>query len=209
MTTSASEPPRRILGPDDLADLRFDPQGLLPVVVQEDTTGRVLMVAWANREALDLTLQTGQMHFWSRSRGELWRKGATSGNTMEVVSLHPDCDGDTLLARVRAAGPACHTGTWSCFGVEGGILPALWAVLEDRARHRPQGSYTARLLADENLRWKKLGEETVELATALATGDRNRATEEAADLLYHLLVALLAAGITLEDLMEALRRRMG
>jgi phosphoribosyl-ATP pyrophosphohydrolase/phosphoribosyl-AMP cyclohydrolase len=206
----------------DLESLRFDPEsGLLPVIAQDGDTGDVLMLAWANRESLTETLQSGEMTYWSRSREELWRKGATSGNVQRLVTLHADCDGDAVLARVRPAGPACHTQEATCFG-EGAssrpILDALWETLIGRARERPEGSYTARLLDDENLRTKKLGEETAELIVALMrigggdgaeAGDleRGRAAEEAADLIYHVLVALLAAGVTLEDVMAELERR--
>jgi phosphoribosyl-ATP pyrophosphohydrolase/phosphoribosyl-AMP cyclohydrolase len=170
------------------------------------------MVAWANLEALGHSLETGELTFWSRSRERLWTKGETSGNTLEVVSLHADCDGDTVLALVRPAGPACHTGEDTCFG-EGAtadvdaVLPALWSTLEERARTRPEGSYTVRLLDDPNLRIKKLGEETAELIQALVQGDSARATEEAADLLYHSLAALLAAGVSLDDLLGELQAR--
>jgi phosphoribosyl-AMP cyclohydrolase / phosphoribosyl-ATP pyrophosphohydrolase len=198
-----------IEGVDDLDRLRFDEAGLIPVVVQEERSNVVLMVAWANREALALTLETGAMHYWSRSRSELWRKGATSGNTQALVSLHADCDADTLLARVRQTGPACHTGATSCFGTdEGDTIGRLWALLESRARERPEGSYTVRLLDDENLRLKKLGEETAELLTALAKGEP-RASEEAADLVYHLMVALLGAGRSWSEVVEALEQRGG
>ena len=201
----------RTLGsPADLDTLRFDDRGLLPVVVQDAETGAVLMVAWANREALERTLATGSMHFWSRSRSELWRKGGTSGNVQHLVSLHADCDGDTLLARVRPAGPACHTGETTCFGAgaapSGHITDALWQVLVARDRDRPEGSWTTRLLSDENLRLKKLGEETVELVTALVREDA-RAPEEAADLLYHLLVALRGAGFEWEAVKAELEAR--
>ena len=158
---------RTLRSPADLDGLDFAKQnGLVPVVAQDAEDGRVLMVAWATREALALSLSTGQMHFWSRSRGALWRKGETSGNTLDVVSLHTDCDGDTVLARVRPAGPACHTGEATCFGAmesrgeaasPGAVLASLAATLESREKERPQGSYTVRLLDDENLRLKKLG----------------------------------------------------
>jgi phosphoribosyl-AMP cyclohydrolase / phosphoribosyl-ATP pyrophosphohydrolase len=201
----------RTLGtPAELDALRFDDRGLLPVVVQDAETGAVLMVAWANREAVERTLATGSMHFWSRSRGELWRKGGTSGNVQHLVSLHADCDGDTLLARVRPAGPACHTGETTCFGAgaaaSGHILDALWEVLVERDRERPEGSWTTRLLSDENLRLKKLGEETVELVSALIRGEE-RAPEEAADLIYHLLVALRGAGFEWEAVKAELEAR--
>lgn len=188
--------------------------GLVPVVAQDATDGRVLMVAWADREALEKTLETGKAWFWSRSRETLWMKGETSGNALELVSLHADCDGDTVLARVRPAGPACHTGEETCFGEVGGpaspgILAALEAVLKARQAERPEGSYTVRLLEDENLRLKKLGEETAELVTALAKADPERVPEEAADLLYHVLVALRGAGVELREVWEVLEGRRG
>lgn len=203
---------RRIAGAADLDALAFDERGLLPVVAQDAGDGRVLMVAWADREALARTLDTGRVHFWSRSRGALWMKGETSGHVLDLVSLHGDCDGDTVLARVRPAGPACHTGEATCFGdgaapAAEGTLPAVWATLVARAADRPEGSYTVRLLDDPNLRVKKLGEETAELIQALVRGDAPRATEEAADLLYHALASLLAAGATLDDLLAELESR--
>lgn len=203
---------RRLAHPAELDELAYDADGLVPVVAQDAEDGRVLMMAWANREALELTLATGLVHFWSRSREELWQKGETSGNTLALVALHADCDGDTLLARVRPAGPACHTGDDTCFGagaepVGEATLPAVWATLASRAAERPEGSYTVELLDDPNLRIKKLGEETAELIQALVQGDSGRATEEAADLLYHSLVALLSAGVSLEDLLAELEKR--
>jgi phosphoribosyl-ATP pyrophosphohydrolase/phosphoribosyl-AMP cyclohydrolase len=218
---------RTLRSPADLDELSFWENGLLPVVAQEAETGAVLMVAFANREALERTLSTGQMHYWSRSRQELWHKGATSGNVQDLVSLHTDCDRDTILARVQQAGPACHTGETTCFGdldsstedtrrperahprgpAFESILPELWALLEERNERRPEASYTVRLLADENLRLKKLGEETAEFLLALARNERKRIPEEAADLVYHLLVALLGSGATLEDLLNALAAR--
>jgi len=166
------------------------------------------MVAWANRDALRRTLATGALTFWSRSRQALWQKGETSGNTLALVSLHADCDGDTVLARVRPAGPSCHTGERTCFG-EGAdpTLAGLAETLGRRAAERPEGSYTVRLLDDPNLRIKKLGEETAELIQALVQGDGPRATEEAADLLYHTLTALLAAGVGPEEVLEELEGR--
>lgn len=192
----------------DLDALVYDDRGLVTVVAQHAGTGSVLMVAWANREALDRSLETGEMTFWSRSRRALWRKGETSGNVLRLVSLHADCDGDTVLARVRPAGPACHTGDRTCFG-DGAdpTLAGLAETLRHRSATRPEGSYTVRLLDDPNLRIKKLGEETAELIQALAQGDDTRATEEAADLLYHTLVALLAEGVPVEALLEELEKR--
>jgi phosphoribosyl-ATP pyrophosphohydrolase/phosphoribosyl-AMP cyclohydrolase len=218
---------RAIREEDDLESLKFWENGLLPVVTQDASSGAVLMVAFANREALARTLETGQMHYWSRSRQELWHKGATSGNYQNLISLHMDCDGDTLLARVHQMGPACHTGESTCFGelpadadaegpdLGGNIraapceetLPNLWATLQSRASRRPEGSYTVRLLNDENLRLKKLGEETAELLLALAKEDGDRIRGEAADLVYHLLVALLASGVTLDGLLSELDSR--
>ncbi|MEQ1856518.1 MAG: bifunctional phosphoribosyl-AMP cyclohydrolase/phosphoribosyl-ATP diphosphatase HisIE [Longimicrobiales bacterium] len=184
---------------------------LLPVVVQDAATGEVLMVAFTNRAALEKTLATGQMHFWSRRRNELWRKGETSGNTLAVVSLHADCDADTVLARVRPAGPTCHTGERTCFGdgadVAVSALARLDRTLQARQVERPAGSYTVKLLDNTNLRLKKLGEESAELVAALAVGDTGRATEEAADLVYHVVVALRAAGVDVNALLEELDRR--
>lgn len=186
-------------------------QGMVTVVAQDARTGAVLMVAGADREALERTLSTGEMHYRSRTRG-LWHKGATSGNVQRVVSLHHDCDADAVLARVTPAGPACHTGTVSCFGAaalgadELGVLDATISsrVLEGE----PAGtSYTRKLLGDRNLRLKKLGEEAAELVTACADGDVGRAREEAADLLYHTLVALHAVGGTLDDVRTVLAAR--
>jgi len=196
----------------DLDALDFDRSGegngLLPVVVQSHATGDVLMLAFANRQALEKTLETGQMHFWSRRRNELWRKGATSGNTLALVSLHADCDADTVLALVTPAGPTCHTGERTCFGEgAGSTLGRLDATLASRDELRPEGSYTVKLLDDPNLRLKKLGEETAELVAALAVGDSGKAVEEAADLVYHVLVALRACGLDVAPLLEELDRR--
>jgi phosphoribosyl-ATP pyrophosphohydrolase/phosphoribosyl-AMP cyclohydrolase len=202
---------RRIRQHHDLDTLDFDDEGLLPVVVQDAHRGTVLMVAWASRGALERTLETGETHFWSRSRGELWHKGGTSGNTQRVVSLQADCDGDTVLARVVPSGPACHTGDPTCFGdsfpTTGTVLQHLWDTLVERAAEKPDRSYTARLLADENLRTKKLGEETAELIHALSRGEGERIVQEGADLLYHLLVALLGSGVSLDDLLTELDER--
>jgi phosphoribosyl-ATP pyrophosphohydrolase/phosphoribosyl-AMP cyclohydrolase len=198
---------RRIRGADDIAAVRFDEHGLVPVIAQDAKSGDVLMVAWANREALDRSLAQGTLHFWSRSRNALWRKGETSGNTLALVSLHGDCDGDTLLALVNPAGPACHTGETTCFGAgASGTVAALAALIRERNRERPEGSYTTRLLGDENLRLKKLGEETAELIAALSRAAPN-AAEEAADLIYHVMVALEAAGPGWAEVEKALERR--
>lgn len=191
--------------------------GVVTVVAQDARSGGVLMVAHADREALERTVATGEMHYRSRTRG-LWRKGATSGNVQRVVGLSADCDGDVVLAVVESDGPACHTGTRSCFG-EAGIekerdaLDQLDATIHARAREVADGegdggSYTKRLLGDRNLRLKKLGEEAAELAVACADGDRERSITECADLLYHALVALRAVGAGARDVREELASRM-
>ena len=198
----------------DLSSLDFTKGGgLVTVIAQDARTGNVLMLAHADREALELTLATGEMHYRSRSRG-LWRKGATSGNTQRVVSLSADCDGDAVLARVEPAGPACHTGETSCFGTNLGAdsLSVLDATIASRAAGQPSApagdpSYTRRLLRDRNLRLKKIGEEAAELVVALADNDRTRAAEEAADLVFHTLVGLHAAGVSLDDVRTILSAR--
>lgn len=201
----------------DLTALNFEKGGgTVTVVAQDAASGVVLMVAAADREALERTIATGEMHYRSRARG-LWHKGATSGNVQRVVSLSPDCDGDAVLARVAPAGPACHTGAVSCFGSDAlapDAIAALDATIAARAAApadsgdaRP--SYTRRLLDDRNLRLKKIGEEAAELVTACADGDAVRAREEAADLVYHTLVALRAAGGTLADVRGILAGRVG
>lgn len=221
---------RRLREPQDLDSVRFDAAGLVPCVAQDAGTGAVLMVAWANREALETSLATATMHYWSRSRSQLWRKGETSGNTQALVSLHLDCDGDTVLALVHQTGPACHTGDPTCFGedatpapgseprpgsigsadAEGEdpdeVLRELAEIIRRRNRERPEGSYTTRLLADENLRLKKLGEEVSELVVALARQGPNVA-QEAADLVYHIMVALEASGSSWEEVERTLARR--
>ena len=197
----------------DLDGLSYDADGLVPVVSQDIHSGSVLMLAWADRTALERSLETGQMHFWSRSRQELWRKGATSGNVLDVRSLHTDCDGDAVLARVEPRGPACHTNEATCFGEGtapgsvGDALDQLDGVIRDRAQTLPEGSYTTRLLTDENLRLKKRGEETAEFVLAAARGERDRIAEEAADLVYHLIAALRASGSSWQEVREELARR--
>jgi phosphoribosyl-ATP pyrophosphohydrolase/phosphoribosyl-AMP cyclohydrolase len=186
--------------------------GVVTLVAQDDTTGTVLMIAQADREALERTLDTREMHYRSRTRG-LWHKGATSGNTQRVVSLSYDCDRDAVLARVRPAGPACHSGTISCFGDvalrPADALVALDATISSRAvgSANDTSSYTRRLLNDRNLRLKKLGEEAAELAVACADGDRARAVSEAADLLYHMMVALRSVGAGIRDVAGELEAR--
>ena len=201
----------------DLSSLDFAKAGgLVTVVTQDSASGALLMVAHADREALERTLETGEMHYRSRSRG-LWRKGETSGNVQRVVSLTADCDGDAVLARVEPAGPACHTGTVSCFGAPAltpEVLATLDATIAERAATRPGAesratatSYTHRLLGDRNLRLKKIGEESAELVVALTDADARRSVEEAADLVYHVLVGLRAVGVSLADVRRELARR--
>jgi phosphoribosyl-ATP pyrophosphohydrolase/phosphoribosyl-AMP cyclohydrolase len=200
----------------DLDALNFEKgNGTVTVVAQDASSGAVLMVAAADREALERTLTTGEMHYRSRTRG-LWHKGATSGNVQHVVSLSADCDGDAVLARVTPAGPACHTGAVSCFGRDAltpDALAALDATIATRSAIPADAgaapSYSRRLLADRNLRLKKLGEEAAELVTACADGDVGRAREEAADLIYHALVALRAVGGSLADVRGVLAARAG
>jgi phosphoribosyl-ATP pyrophosphohydrolase/phosphoribosyl-AMP cyclohydrolase len=200
----------------DLDALNFDKgNGTVTVVAQDAVSGVVLMLAAADREALERTLATGEMHYRSRTRG-LWHKGATSGNVQRVVSLSPDCDGDAVLARVSPAGPSCHTGAVSCFGGDA-LAPDALSALDATIAMRSAApadvgtapSYTRRLLADRNLRLKKIGEEAAELVTACADDDAGRAREEAADLLYHALVALRAVGGSLADLRAVLAARAG
>lgn len=194
----------------DLDAVDFDKGGGLVTVVAVDAVdGTVLMVAHADREALERTVETGEMHYRSRTRGP-WRKGATSGNTQAVVALALDCDRDCVLAVVHAHGPACHTGSRSCFtapGAAAGVLGRLDALIESRARSADDASYVRRLLGDRNLRLKKLGEEASELAVAAADGDLARVHEEAADLLFHVMVAVRAAGGSLEGVLDVLVAR--
>jgi phosphoribosyl-ATP pyrophosphohydrolase/phosphoribosyl-AMP cyclohydrolase len=190
-------------------NVKWDEQGLVPAIVVDAATGQVLTLAYMNAESLTRTESSGETWFWSRSRKELWHKGATSGNTQRVVSIAEDCDSDALVVRVIPSGPACHEGTPSCWtGPSGGALVLLDGVLPQRAKELPEASYTTRLLKDENLRIKKLGEECAELIRALLTGPDDRAAEEAADLLYHVAAALRARGISLSAVQSQLLLRM-
>ncbi len=196
----------------DVGSLAYDKAGgLVTVVVQDAATDALLMVAFSDREAMEKTVETGFMHFHSRSRGRLWKKGESSGNFLRVVELVADCDRDAVLARCTPAGPTCHTGSRSCFGdvAPGDAIRALEQIVAARAAAAPgdAASYTRKLLDDRNLRLKKIGEETAELLVALADGDRERAAEEAADLVYHLTVALRGVDLDLEAVRGVLRRR--
>ena len=195
--------------PDTLA---WDKQGgLLPAIVQDADTLRVLMLGYMDREALDTTLARGLVTFYSRSRHGLWTKGESSGNVLELLDLRADCDGDTLLVRARPAGPTCHLGRASCFpDAPGDFLRELDALVAARARERPAGSYTTRLFeAGVRAIAQKVGEEGVETALAAVDQDDAALTGEAADLVYHLLVLLQARGLRLEDVAATLRARHG
>jgi phosphoribosyl-ATP pyrophosphohydrolase/phosphoribosyl-AMP cyclohydrolase len=208
-----------LVSPDAL-DFDKDGTGLVPAVAQDARTGEVLMLAWQNREAVAETLRTGEAVFWSRSRRELWRKGATSGNALKIQSIAIDCDADAVLLRVVPEGPACHTGERTCFhrGLLNAppieplpmeILHALEATLEERRVRPPEGSYVAKLYADEAKRHKKVGEEATELVVASLRGTREEIVGEAADLLFHALVLLRTHGLGLADVAGRLAERVG
>jgi len=192
--------------------LVFDASGLLPVVAQDRASGDVLMLAWANADAVAKTAETGLAHFWSRSRKALWRKGETSGHELRVVEARADCDRDTLLLVVEPAGPACHTGSRSCFGDDSptaaGMLEELARVVKQRAKAPAESSYTARLLArGQGPVLKKIGEEATEVVLAASGESDERLAAESADLLFHLLVALEQRGVPVASVMDELRRR--
>jgi phosphoribosyl-ATP pyrophosphohydrolase/phosphoribosyl-AMP cyclohydrolase len=205
-----------------LSAVRFGPDGLVPVVAQESRSGDVLMVAYADREALQRTLSSGFAHYFSRSRKTLWRKGETSGHEQRVAEVRVDCDGDTVLYRVEQSGPACHTGARTCFstrienraGTSGGedpgghLLTRLAATIAARATERPTGSYTVELL-DLGIPKvsQKVGEEAVELVVAANAEDEVRVAAESADLVYHVLVLLQARGVTLDAVLRELEKR--
>ncbi len=190
----------------DDAEIAFDERGLAPCVVQDWRSGEVLTLAYMNEEALRLTRQTGEMHFFSRSRQELWHKGASSGNTQTVRAIRYDCDADALLALVTPAGPACHTGHRTCFhrgeldpAAPHEALPTLERTIAGRSATRPQGSYTAELLADPDLAAAKVREEAEEVVRAAREESDTRVAEEAADLIYHLAVLLHGRSLSLSD----------
>jgi phosphoribosyl-ATP pyrophosphohydrolase/phosphoribosyl-AMP cyclohydrolase len=193
--------------------IRFDSDGLVPCVVQDAATGEVLTLAYMNEEALRRTRESGETWFWSRSRSELWHKGETSGNTQRVRALRWDCDADALVALVDPAGPACHTGERTCFHngaldpVAAEALPALERVVQARRAERPEGSYTAELLADPARIGAKVEEEAEEVARAAREESDDRVAEEAADVLYHLAVLLASRGLALADAYEVLNGR--
>lgn len=200
------------------AEIRFDDDGLVPCVMQDWHTGEVLTLAYMDRESLQRTRETGEVHFYSRSRDEVWHKGATSGNVQRVVQLRYDCDEDAIVALVDPAGPACHTGERSCFfrELESGERPepaphetlaALERVVQSRAGERPSGSYTAELLSDPSRIGAKVREEAGEVANAGRNESEERVAEEAADLLYHLEVLLASRDVPLADVMSVLNGR--
>jgi phosphoribosyl-AMP cyclohydrolase / phosphoribosyl-ATP pyrophosphohydrolase len=209
-----------------LSAVRFGADGLVPVVAQESRSGDILMVAFANQDALVRTLSTGLAHYFSRSRGRLWQKGETSGHVQRVVEVRLDCDGDAVLYRVEQTGPACHTGARTCFSTVlsgeagkrgrneleedpgGHLLSRLAGTIARRAADRPEGSYTVQLLSGGTTKAsQKLGEEAVELVVAANSEDDQRLASEAADLLYHLLVLLQSRGVPLDAVLKELERR--
>lgn len=198
----------------DTTNISWDDQGLGPAIIQDASTHAVLMLGYMNEEALDLTIETGQVHFWSRSRDEIWRKGATSGNTMTAVSIAADCDSDAILVSVVPAGPSCHTGTVSCFGEVGAPagIDALWRTISARVSDLPEGSYTADLIrAGTDATARKVVEEASEVLIAAKNhqfgGDSERLISETADLLYHTLVLLAERGLTLASVEQELDKR--
>jgi phosphoribosyl-AMP cyclohydrolase / phosphoribosyl-ATP pyrophosphohydrolase len=198
----------------DDSQVAFDERGLVPCIVQDWRTGEVLTLAWMNAEALARTRETGEMHFWSRSRQELWHKGETSGNVQALKALRYDCDGDALLALVEPAGPACHTGERTCFHrgeleppAPHEALPGLERTIASRQSERPDGSYTTGLFDHPERIGEKLREEADEVARAAAGESAERVAEESADVLYHLLVLLRQRGVGVEEVEQVLNGR--
>jgi phosphoribosyl-AMP cyclohydrolase / phosphoribosyl-ATP pyrophosphohydrolase len=196
------------------SEIAFDERGLVPCVVQDWATGEVLTLAYMNAESLARTRETGEIHFFSRSRQELWHKGATSGNTLSVKSIRYDCDGDALLALVQPAGPACHTGERTCFhrgdlqpGAPYEVLPTLERTIAQRAALLPAGSYTTTLLDDPARAGAKVQEEAEEVVRAAREESDERLAEEAADVIYHLAVLLRGRGLSLADAEQVLDGR--
>ena len=195
------------------SQIRFDEDGLVPCVMQDWRTGEVLTLAYMNEEALRRTRETGEMHFYSRSRDELWHKGQTSGNVQRLKALRYDCDEDALVALVEPTGPACHTGNRTCFyrgdmePVPYEALPALERTIEERRTERPDGSYTTELLDDPPRIGEKVREEAAEVAQAAKDESDERVAAEAADVLYHLAVLLASRGLSLEQAFEELNGR--
>ncbi|MEM2944189.1 MAG: bifunctional phosphoribosyl-AMP cyclohydrolase/phosphoribosyl-ATP diphosphatase HisIE [Methanomassiliicoccales archaeon] len=198
-----------------ISKLKFDENGLIPVIVQDAETNEVLMMAYANEEACKRMFETGKTHFYSRSRKKLWMKGETSGNVQDIVSIQLDCDSDTLLVRVRQTGNACHLNRPSCFeevlygdlSETASIIPELRRVIHDRKMNPKEGSYTCKLLEDENKLFKKVVEEAAELIIAAKGGDRSQEAWETADLIYHLMVLLEKIELPIGDVYKILSER--
>jgi phosphoribosyl-ATP pyrophosphohydrolase/phosphoribosyl-AMP cyclohydrolase len=184
---------------------------LVPVVVQDVKNNNVLMLAYMNDEALELTKKTGYMHYWSRSRNAIWKKGETSGNVQKCIELMTDCDGDALLARVEQTGVACHTGTYSCFSKDPirqqDIIAALWRVFDERKANPSDSSYTCKLFRNRNLLLKKIAEESSEVMIAAKDKSRKELVYEAGDLMYHLMVLLYDEGISMDEIHAELEGR--
>jgi len=198
----------------DDSDIAFDERGLVPCIVQDWRSGEVLTLAYMNAEALERTRETGEIHFYSRSREKLWHKGESSGNTQTVKAIRYDCDADALLALVEPTGPACHTGERSCFhrgdltpGAPHETLPTLERTIDERATSQPTGSYTARLLNDPQYAGAKVQEEAEEVVRAAREESDERVAEEAADVIYHLAVLLRGRGLSLADAEQVLDGR--
>ena len=197
----------------DLDTVRFDAQGLVPAIVQDAANGTVLMLAWMDREAIEATARTGEVHFHSRSRGMLWKKGETSGNLLHVIDLRADCDGDALLVRAHPAGPVCHTGTRTCWGDADAVplartLADLGVLLTERKRDLPAGSYTAELFRKgRGAIAQKVGEEALELALAAVAESPERALSEYTDLVYALVVLATELGISAADVDRSLAEK--
>ena len=198
-----------------MTDLKFDDKGLITVVVQDWLTNEVLMVAWANQEAVDLMYSTGYTHFWSRSRQKMWKKGEESGHVQKIKSIQTDCDADTLLVRVEQTGVACHTGAPSCFNqvIHGeteqtmAIIPDLMRTIKDRHENPSEESYTCKLFNDETKMCKKIVEEAAEFVLAIKDKDEDEMAWELADLIYHTLVAVEKTGLSMEKVYEKLSER--
>lgn len=199
-----------------MSDLKYDANGLIPVVVQDHITGEVLMVAWSNEEAVEKMKETGYTHFWSRSRQKLWKKGEESGNVQKIVSIQSDCDDDTLLVRViQNNGIACHTGSPTCFfktiygdpSATSMILAELRRVIHDRYENFDEGSYTCKLFKDETKMCKKIVEEATEYVLAIKDKDKDETAWELADLIYHVMVAMEKEGVDMHDVYEKLAER--
>lgn len=205
-------------------ELKYNDKGLIPAIVQDEASGKLLMMAWMNRDTLQMTRESGYTHFYSRSRNEVWKKGETSGNTQKVKKIFYDCDNDTLLVTVEPAGPACHTGEESCFfteldsgdalvaekpsGVDENILSRIYQVIQQRKRERPEGSYVAKLFdKGESAILKKIGEESTEFVIGCKNSDAQEIVSEAADLWFHTMVAMAQHDIPPEKIFAELRKR--